>query len=578
MKLWENGTIDLLYGPNAPNPGDGRNATVGIENATGTDALQLGFMDPILAPNSAVRITTVPTGIVNGVVTDANDGSPIAGATVTAQPGGREATTDETGAYTLRLLPGNYTLTASKDPYEAASNPAIIVDGSDVTIDFSLNAAIGSVDPTEITATVEYGESTTVPLTISNSGTADLTWEARERLLGFTGPELPPAVSVTRNHTWGPLKNTAGVPRIIINDTVPSPVLSPIISDPAGDSTGSVDVISVRAGSDGQVLAGMALDFTADTPMSDPVGYVFLDTDQDPTTGVPAEDFSGLPTQDVGMEYFVDLFAIHEPDPVVFIVNVETFDAVAVPATIDGQSVLFDIPLDAIGGDDGNINTAMVLGDFFQPMDWAPDEGHGTIEPFSDVPWIVENPESGSVAPGGSQVMDVTLGGAGLAPGNYQALIVLITNDPHAQQMPIAVDLTVTMPEEFGVINGTVTDAHSGEPLAGVTVSVASQWPAGTPLVLTATTADDGTYSLVGPEGTWPAAYSLDGYLTVNQRRHDRPWRQHGWRRRRPPSHPAARRPRGRDPGLHPDPGSHRIGDAPARQPRWARRPGRRDR
>ena len=92
VKLWESGNIDLLYGPNAPNPGDGRNATVGIEDASGTDALQLGFMEPILTPNSATRITVVPTGIATGVVTDANDGSPIVGATVTAQPGGRSAT------------------------------------------------------------------------------------------------------------------------------------------------------------------------------------------------------------------------------------------------------------------------------------------------------------------------------------------------------------------------------------------------------------------------------------------------------------------------------------------------------
>ncbi len=204
--------------------------------------------------------------------------------------------------------------------------------GSRRTVDFSLNAAIGSVTPTEIIETVDFGATTTVPITIGNTGSADLTWEAKERLLGVTNPELPPAVTVTRNPGWGPLKNTDNVPRIVIDDTAPSPVLSPIISDPAGDSEGSVDIISVRAGSDGQVLAGMALDFTADTPMGEVGGYVFLDVDQDPSTGLPAEAVFGLPTQDVGMEYFVDLFGIHEPEPVVFIVNVETFDAVAVPA------------------------------------------------------------------------------------------------------------------------------------------------------------------------------------------------------------------------------------------------------
>ena len=516
VKLWESGAIDLLYGPNAPNPGDGRNATVGIENATGTDALELTFMEPVLGPNSAIRISEVPTGIVTGVVTDANDGSPIVGATVKAMPGGRTAQTDETGTYRLRLLPGNYTITASKDPYEAASSPAVVVDGVELMIDFSLNAAIGSVEPTEITETVEYGATTTVPITIGNTGTADLTWEAKERLLGVTSPELPGlAVSVTRNPAWGPLKDTAGVPLVVVDDTVGDLVLTPIISDPAGDAVGSVDIIAVHGGSDGSVLAQMALDFTGDTPMGEVGGYVFLDVDQDPSTGLPAEAIFGLPTQDVGMEYFVDIFGIHDPEPVVYIVNVETFEAFAAPASIDGQRVTFDIPLETIGGDDGYINTAMVVGDFFQPTDWAPDEGHGTIEPFSDLPWIVTDPESGTVAPDGSQVAQVTLGGAGLAPGNYLAQLVLVTNDPKTPQLNIAIDLTVEMPEEFGAITGTVSDAHSGEPLPGVSVSVAAEWPAGTPLELTATTGDDGTYSLVGPEGTWPATYSLDGFLPV---------------------------------------------------------------
>ena len=104
IKLWENGTIDLLYGSNPPNPGDGRTATVGIEDATGTDALQIGFFESILESNHAIRITTVPTGFITGTVTDANDGLPIAGAEVEATPGGRHTTTDEDGVYRLRLL------------------------------------------------------------------------------------------------------------------------------------------------------------------------------------------------------------------------------------------------------------------------------------------------------------------------------------------------------------------------------------------------------------------------------------------------------------------------------------------
>ena len=66
VKLWENGTIDMLYGANAANPGDGRNAVIGIENATGTDALQFSMFEDILDPNTAFRYERVPTGLVAG--------------------------------------------------------------------------------------------------------------------------------------------------------------------------------------------------------------------------------------------------------------------------------------------------------------------------------------------------------------------------------------------------------------------------------------------------------------------------------------------------------------------------------
>ena len=188
----------------------------------------------------------------------------------------------------------------------------------------------------------------------------------------------------------------------------------------------------------GTVLAGMALDFTADTPIDQAVGYVFLDIDQNPDTGLPADAVSGLPTQDVGMEYFIDLFAIHDPEPVIFIVERRNLRGRRrCPATVDGQSLIFDIPLEAIGGDDGNINTAMVAGRLRLPVRLGPGRG-----PRHDR--AVLRPARGSsrirspatVAPGDSQVAQVTLGGAGLAPGNYQALIVLVTNDPKRRNCP----------------------------------------------------------------------------------------------------------------------------------------------
>jgi hypothetical protein len=108
IKLWEGaaGNIDLLYGDNAANPGDGRNAGIGIENATGTDALQFSFLDGLVGRNKAYRIEHVPTGIVHGTITDPNDGgAPIVGAKVQAAPGGRAATTGPTARTRCGFVP-----------------------------------------------------------------------------------------------------------------------------------------------------------------------------------------------------------------------------------------------------------------------------------------------------------------------------------------------------------------------------------------------------------------------------------------------------------------------------------------
>ena len=518
VKLYEDGRIDILYGPNAANPGDGRNAGIGIENATGTDALQFSFLENVLDPNTAFRYEHVPSGLIHGTVTDANDGEPVAGAHVSANPGGRTTTTDADGDYTLRLRPGSYAIAAEATNYVTAVENATVVDEGDSTIDFVLDASVASAEPTEASATVDFGDTADVALTLSNSGTGPLSWEAKERDQGATMPDLPPAsITVIRKAAWGHQAIPAGFPRTVINDTTPGPgpgtaTLTTIITDPAGDSLDSNDVTTVRAGSDGTSVASMAIDFAPTTPMANVGGYVFFDTDQDPSTGLPADGQFGLPTQDIGMEFFADLFEAFS-DGIVPIWDASTFELVAVvDARVEDHTIAFDMPLEALGGDDGFINTGMVVGQL-GPSDWAPDVGHGTIEPFSDAPWITESPESGQIDPGGSQTVNLHLGSATLPPGEYHAQVVFLTNAPKQTQLAVDVTLTVTLPPEFGAITGTVTDAHTGDPLAGAAVAVHSTWH-GSPLELTATTGDDGTYVIVGPSGTWPADYSLDGYVT----------------------------------------------------------------
>ena len=515
MKIRENGTIDLLYGANSANPGDGRDATIGIEDHSGSDALQFSFFEASIGQNVAYRYEMVPSGLVTGLVTDSNDDEPIAGATISVSPTGQTITTDSDGMYSLRLRPGTYTLTAEAPNYESASSPPVpvIVDGNHVVY-FSLNAAIAEIAPLAVAETVEFGSTATVDLTIANPGSATLTWSALERDTGLVVPPLPPIpTSVTRRAVWSRVALPANFPTAVIGD-IPDVPLTPIINDPAGDAI-NVDITTVRAASDGSSLVSMGIDFTPATDMSQVVGFVFFDTDQDPTTGLPASEFFGRPEQDVGMEFFADLFAIHDPEPVVFIVSAITFEVVAVvPATITGQRVQFDVPLEALGDDDGSLNTAMALGDFVGPTDWAPDEGHGVIAPFRDAPWLSVDPTSGEVPAGGPDgTAALTLGTPTTQPGDYTAQVAFVSNAPKHEVVFVDVALTVVLPEEFGAIAGTVSDAHTGDPIVEASVTVDAVWDA-QPVQITSTTGDDGSYTLIGPEGVWQTGFAAAGYLS----------------------------------------------------------------
>jgi len=516
FKLHERGeTVDILYGAGNPaNPGDGRNATIGIEDASATDALQFSFFERRLTADSAYRYETVPTGRVSGTVLDANDGLPISGATVTATPGGRSATTDGDGDYTLRLRPGEYTLRASAEGgYRARTKPLTVTDGGDAAVSFSLRAAIAELSVDSITEAVEYGDTGSATFTLSNPGSAGLRWQARERELDVTPPDLPIIrQSILRRPTWEPFDLPAGLPRVI-GPTIDPGLLTPIIEDPAGDATGSVDVTTVRGGSDSTEL-GMSLEFTEPSAADRMAGFVFFDTDQDASTGLPPEELSGSPEQDIGVDYFADLFAIHEPEPVVLIVSAG-FEIVAiVPASVGGGLVAFDVPLEAMGADDGSVDVAMVLGDFDSATDWAPDMGHGTIEPFADAAWMDVQPPQGRLAPGEDQQLTFTLGSPETAPALYEGILSFLSNAPRQPLLQLPVELTVGLPDTFGSLRGRVTDAHSGEPLEGARVVLRTGSGSSDVTVLTN---DRGRYRLFAPAGTWTLEVRLSGFIRESQ-------------------------------------------------------------
>ncbi|PSL43688.1 subtilisin family serine protease [Saccharothrix carnea] len=88
----------------------------------------------------ATRFVALDSG-VRGVVTNAASGSPVSGATVRVEPGGRTVTTGADGAFTSRLEPGDYTVTVEAFGFGKTTVNATVTSGSFAAVDVVLTPA-----------------------------------------------------------------------------------------------------------------------------------------------------------------------------------------------------------------------------------------------------------------------------------------------------------------------------------------------------------------------------------------------------------------------------------------------------
>jgi thermitase len=93
--------------------------------------------------NAARAVGSVPVlpGEIAGQITDATDGAPAVGATVS--DGSRTALTDALGSYTIdNVPPGSYQVVASKDCYQSSLLTVTVLSGSTTVANFSLSQII----------------------------------------------------------------------------------------------------------------------------------------------------------------------------------------------------------------------------------------------------------------------------------------------------------------------------------------------------------------------------------------------------------------------------------------------------
>jgi hypothetical protein len=124
-------------------------------------------------------------GYLDGHVTSASDGAPIAAATVSITDSfgySYPEITDGSGYYTSTLPAGTYTVSASAGGYLLApASSATVLKDTITTRDFSLQPLPSIVvGPPALTATLGFAEVATRTLWITNSGKADLTFALHE--------------------------------------------------------------------------------------------------------------------------------------------------------------------------------------------------------------------------------------------------------------------------------------------------------------------------------------------------------------------------------------------------------------
>jgi subtilisin family serine protease len=134
--LYENGEILTQYTSIDENDREkGNSATLGIENETGTIALQYSYGEPAITEGLAVRYIPPPMGWLEGTVTDASTSAPVAGATIElAGPISRSTFTDENGFYQALLMSGDYTVTATAFAYEGQTATGVVIREGETTV------------------------------------------------------------------------------------------------------------------------------------------------------------------------------------------------------------------------------------------------------------------------------------------------------------------------------------------------------------------------------------------------------------------------------------------------------------
>ena len=175
-----------------------------------------------------------PAGVLQGTVTDYNDGLGISGAVVTVLEAGRavkQVSTGDTGFYRVYLPLGTYDVEVSASGYQTGMAQITLDEvGASSIQDLALGTPRGEVSPASLTFLVPPGASRTQILVLANTGSLPMDWQIAEQSGG----------SLTAGATAAAERSTDEVGHVHLDPTLHSRILANVLWLTTNPSSGTV--------------------------------------------------------------------------------------------------------------------------------------------------------------------------------------------------------------------------------------------------------------------------------------------------------------------------------------------------